>query len=396
MVVIVNAYRTPIGKFGGSLAETLPEELISLVMKNNLSSSGYGAHIVDEVIVGQTKQSAHAPNIARVASLKAHFPESIPAYTVHRQCGSGMQAVMNGAMAILTDQADVILAGGVESMSQAPHYTVGTRFGIKMGDMTLYDSNTESQPKSQPEDIYGHFTMGQTAEWLAKKYKITRGEQDEFAFRSQTKAKRAIELGLFEDEIIPVPVKEGKKGMKHFAIDEHPRLTDLEKLAALRPVFQKDGTVTAGNSSGRNDGAAMLLLMSEGKAKQLGLVPMAKIRSFAVTGVSPREMGIGPVPASEIALKKAGLRLEDIDLIELNEAFAAQSLACLREWGMKGDNVNVNGGAIALGHPLGCSGARIVVTLVHELEKQKRNYGLAAICVAGGLGMAMVVERWTE
>ncbi|MFC3884070.1 thiolase family protein [Bacillus songklensis] len=396
MVVVVNAYRTPIGKFGGSLAETLPEDLITLVMKNNLSSSGYGARIVDEVIVGQTKQSAHAPNIARVASLKAHFPESIPAYTVHRQCGSGMQAVINGTMAILTGQADAILAGGVESMSQAPHYTVGTRFGLKMGDMTLYDSNTESQPKSQPEEMYGHFTMGQTAEWLAKKYNITRIEQDEFAFQSQTKAKRAIELGLFEDEIIPVPVKEGKKGIRHFAVDEHPRLTELEKLAALRPVFQKDGTVTAGNSSGRNDGAAMLLLMSEEKAKQLGLVPMAKIRSFAATGVSPREMGIGPVPASEIALKKAGLRLEDIDLIELNEAFAAQSLACLREWDVKGDNVNINGGAIALGHPLGCSGARILVTLVHELEKQKRNYGLAAICVAGGLGMAMVVERWTE
>lgn len=396
MVVIVNAFRTAIGKYGGALADTLPEELVSLLMKNNLSSSGHGAHIVDEVIVGQTKQSAHAPNIARVASLKAQFPESISAYTVHRQCGSGMQAVVNGAMSILTGQADVVLAGGVESMSQAPHYTVGTRFGLKMGDMTLYDSNTESQPKSQPEDIYGHFTMGQTAEWLAEKYNISRSEQDEFAFKSQLKTKRAIELGVFEDEIIPVPVKEGKKGIRHFAIDEHPRLTDIETLGTLRPVFQKDGTVTAGNSSGRNDGASMLLLMSEEKAKQLGVVPMARIRSFAATGVSPKEMGIGPVPASQIALKKAGLRLEDIDLIELNEAFAAQSLACLKEWGLKGDNVNVNGGAIALGHPLGGSGARIVTTLCHELEKQKRQYGLATICVAGGLGMAMVVERWTE
>ncbi|MDQ0245365.1 acetyl-CoA C-acetyltransferase [Bacillus fengqiuensis] len=396
MVVIVNAFRTPIGKYGGALADTLPEELVSLLMKNNLSSSGHGAHIVDEVIVGQTKQSAHAPNIARVASLKAQFPETISAYTVHRQCGSGMQAVVNGAMSILTGQADVVLAGGVESMSQAPHYTVGTRFGLKMGDMTLYDSNTESQPKSQPEDIYGHFTMGQTAEWLAEKYNISRGEQDEFAFASQLKTQRAIELGLFEDEIIPVAVKEGKKGIRHFAVDEHPRLTEVEKLATLRPVFQENGTVTAGNSSGRNDGASMLLLMSEEKAKQLGVVPMAKIRSFAATGVSPKEMGIGPVPASQMALKKAGLHLEDIDLIELNEAFAAQSLACLKEWGIKGDNVNVNGGAIALGHPLGCSGARIITTLCHELEKQKRQYGLATICVAGGLGMAMVVERWTE
>jgi acetyl-CoA C-acetyltransferase len=396
MVVIVNAFRTAIGTFGGSLADTSPEELVSLVMKNNLSASGYGANIVDEVIVGQTKQSAHAPNIARVAALHAQFPESIPAYTVHRQCGSGMQAVINGAMSILTGQAEVILAGGVESMSQAPHYTVGSRFGLKMGDLTLFDSNTESQPKSQPEEIYGRFTMGQTAEWLAEKYNISRREQDEYAFTSQQKTKRAIEMGRFEEEIIPVPVKEGKRGIRHFATDEHPRLTNIEKLGTLLPVFQKDGTVTAGNSSGRNDGASMLLLMSEEKAEQLGVVPMARIRSFAATGVSPKEMGIGPIPASQIALKKAGLCLEDIDLIELNEAFAAQSLACLREWGIKGDNVNVNGGAIALGHPLGCSGARIVTTLCHELEKQKRQYGLAAICVAGGLGMAMVVERWME
>ncbi|MGG1675968.1 thiolase family protein [Neobacillus sp. NRS-1170] len=396
MVVIVNAFRTAIGKFGGSLADTLPEELVCTIMKNNLSASGYRANIVDEIIVGQTKQSAHAPNIARVASLKARFPETIPAYTVHRQCGSGMQAVMNGAMSILSGQAEVVLAGGVESMSQAPHYMVGTRFGLKMGNVMLYDSNTESQPKSQPEEVYGHFTMGQTAEWLAKKYNISREEQDEFAFKSQQKAKRAIELGLFEEEIIPIPVKEGKRGTRHFAIDEHPRLTNIEKLATLNPVFDKDGTVTAGNSSGRNDGASMLLLMSEEKAKQLGVIPLARIRSFAATGVSPKEMGIGPVPASEIALKKAGLRLEDIDLIELNEAFAAQSLACLKEWGIKGDNVNVNGGAIALGHPLGCSGARIVTTICHELEKQKRQYGLATICVAGGLGMAMVVERWAE
>ncbi|MEH6996719.1 thiolase family protein [Neobacillus drentensis] len=396
MVVIVNAFRTPIGNLGGSLADTRPEELVSLIMKNNLSASGFSANIVDEVIVGQTKQSAHAPNIARVASLQAHFPESIPAYTVHRQCGSGLQAVINGAMSILSGQAEVVLAGGVESMSQAPHYTVDTRFGLKMGDMTLYDSNTESQPKSQPEEIYGHFTMGQTAEWLAEKYNISRHEQDEFAFTSQQKTKRAIEMGYFEEEIIPVPVMEGKKGIRHFAIDEYPRFADIEKLGTLSPVFQKDGTVTAGNSSGRNDGASMLLLMSEEKAEQLGVVPMARIRSFAATGVSPKEMGIGPVPASQIALKKAGLRLEDIDLIELNEAFAAQSLACLKEWGLKGDNVNVNGGAIALGHPLGCSGARIVTTLCHELEKQKRQYGLATICVAGGLGMAMVVERWME
>ncbi|MED3878133.1 thiolase family protein [Priestia megaterium] len=396
MAVIVNAFRTPIGKFGGSLADTLPEELVSLVMKNNLSSAGYTSEIVDEIIVGQTKQSAHAPNIARVAGLKAQFSERIPAYTVHRQCGSGMQAVMNGAMSILSGQAEVVLAGGVESMSQAPHYTVGTRFGFHVGDLTLYDSNTESQPKSQPETLYGTFTMGQTAEWLAEKYSISRTEQDEFAFYSQEKARRAIELDLFEEEIIPVPVKEGKKGMRHFATDEFPRLTSKEKLGALKPVFQRNGTVTAGNSSGRNDGASMMLLMSEEKAEQLGLTPMAKIVSFAVAGVSPKEMGIGPVSASQIALNKVGLSLGDMDLIELNEAFAAQSIACLREWDITSEKVNVNGGAIALGHPLGCSGARIITTLCHELHKQKRRYGLATICVAGGLGMAMVVERWTK
>ncbi|MEH7417506.1 thiolase family protein [Neobacillus drentensis] len=396
MVVIVNAFRTAIGSFGGSLEKTPPEELAALIMKNNLSAAGYSANIVDEVIVGQTKQSAHAPNIARVAALLAHFPESIPAYTVHRQCGSGMQAVVNGAMSILTGQAEVVLAGGVESMSQAPHYTIGTRFGPNIGEMTLYDSNTESQPKSQPEGLYGRFTMGQTAEWLAEKYNISRREQDEFAYGSQKKAKQAIEMGRFEEEIVPVPVKEGKKGIRHFAIDEYPRLTDLEKLGTLNPVFQKEGTITAGNSSGRNDGASILLLMSEEKARQLGVIPLASIRSFASAGVSPKEMGIGPVPATQTALMKAGLRLEDIDLIELNEAFAAQSLACLREWGIKGDNVNVNGGAIALGHPLGCTGARIVTTLCHELEKQKRQFGLATLCVAGGLGMAMVVERWSE
>lgn len=396
MVVIVNALRTPIGKYGGALAAVTPEELVAIVMNNNLSHSGFRPDIVDEVIVGQTKQSAHSPNIARVAALKASFPETVPGYTVHRQCGSGMQAVWNAYTSILTGQSEVVLAGGVESMSMAPYYAVGNRFGLNPGNMTIFDSNTESQPRSQPIDRYGTFTMGETAELLAEKYGISRQAQDEFSYQSQVKAKNAIDSERFTDEIVPIEVKEGRNSTRLFAVDEHPRETNLQKLAELSPVFRsKDkGTVTAGNSSGRNDGAAMLLMMSEKKAKALGLTPMAKIRSFASTGVTPKEMGIGPVSASQKALRLSGVELGEVQLIELNEAFAAQSLAVLKEWGISGGNVNVNGGAIALGHPLGCSGARIMVTLVHEMQKQDAKYGLATMCIAGGQGIATVIEKW--
>ncbi|MDF2684269.1 MAG: acetyl-CoA C-acyltransferase family protein [Brevibacillus sp.] len=394
MVVIVNALRTPIGKYGGALAHTTPEELVAIVMNNNLSHSGFRPDIVDEVIVGQTKQSAHSPNMARVAALKAGFPETVPGYTVHRQCGSGMQAVWNAYTSILTGQSEVVLAGGVENMSMAPYYFVGNRFGLNPGNMTMFDSNTESQPRSQPIDRYGTFTMGETAEILAEKYEISRQSQDEFSYQSQAKAKNAIESERFNDEIVPIEVKEGRNSVRLFAVDEHPRETSLQKLAELSPVFRGNGTVTAGNSSGRNDGAAMLLMMSEKKAKSLGLTPMAKIRSFASAGVSPKEMGIGPVPASKKALQLSGVDLSEVQLIELNEAFAAQSLAVLKEWGISGGNVNVNGGAIALGHPLGCSGARIMVTLVHEMQKQDAKYGLATLCIAGGQGIATVIEKW--
>jgi acetyl-CoA C-acetyltransferase len=394
MVVIVNALRTPIGKYGGSLSQISPEEMAATVMNNNLSLSGFRPDIVDEVILGQTKQSAHTPNIARVASLIAGFPEEVTAYTVHRQCGSGMQSVYNGFMAILSGQAEVILAGGVENMSQAPYYSIGQRFGINPGNMILYDSNTESQMRSQPADKYGSFQMGETAEYLAEKYGITREEQDEFAFYSQVKAKKAIETGRFNDEIVPIETKEGKKNIRLFGDDEFPRNTEIEQLAKLSAVFKKGGTVTAGNSSGRNDGASMLLLMSEKKAKALGLTPLASIRAIGAAGVQPMEMGLGPVPASKKALQASGLQLKDMDLIELNEAFAAQSLAVIREWEISADRVNVNGGAIALGHPLGCSGARILTTLVHEMQKQDVKYGLATLCIAGGQGIAAVVEKW--
>lgn len=394
MVAIVNALRTPIGKYGGSLVSVPPEDLLTTVMKNILANSSLASEVLDEVIVGQTKQSTHTPNIARIAALKAGFPETLAGYTVHRQCGSGMQAVINGCMSIMTGHSAVVIAGGVESMSQAPYYFVGNRFGIRPGNLTLYDSNMESQPRSQPQDQYGTFTMGETAEHLAEKYQISRREQDEFAFQSQQKAKAAIYHERFQEEIVPVDIKDKQLGVQLFAVDEHPRDTNLEKLAALPPIFRENGTVTAGNSSGRNDGAAMLLLMSEKKVKELGITPLATIRSFGWGGVSPREMGIGPVPASHNALSQVGLELKDMQLIELNEAFAAQSLAVLKEWGISDENVNVNGGAIALGHPLGCSGARIIVALAHELQKRDARYGLATLCIAGGQGIAMVVEKW--
>lgn len=394
MVVIVNALRTAIGKYGGALAGTSPEDMAATVMRNNLALSGCRPEIVDEVIIGQTKQSAHTPNIARVAALIADFPKELSAYTVHRQCGSGMQAVHNAYMAIRAGQSEAVLAGGVESMSQAPYYMVGGRFGLNPGNMTLYDSNTESQPRSQPTDKYGAFTMGETAEYLAAKYGITREEQDEFAYRSQSKAKQAIEAGKFHDEIVPLEIKEGKNSYRLFTTDEFPRDTSMDKLAKLAPAFKREGTVTAGNSTGRNDGASMLLMMSEAKALRLGLTPLAIIRSISTGGTHPMEMGLGPVPASDKALKACGLSMQDIGLIELNEAFAAQSLAVIREWEITEERVNVNGGAIALGHPLGCTGARILTTLVHEMQKQEVQYGLAALCIAGGQGMATVVERW--
>lgn len=393
MVVIVSALRTAIGRYGGSLSNTTPEELISILMQNNLSSVGLNSDIVDEVIIGHTKQSAHNPNIARLASLKAGIPESVSAHTVHMQCASGMQSVINGAMSIMVGKNDVVIAGGVEVMSQAPYYFVGNRFGIRPGNLKLLDSNIESQPQSQPEDKYGRFSMGMTAEWLAEKYNITREEQDQFSLISQEKAKKAIATDRFTEEIVPIPVKEGKVSIRNFAVDEFPRETFMEKLAKLNPAFKEGGTVTAGNATGRNDGASTLLLMSEQRAKELGLEPLAYIRSFGSAGVNPREMGIGPVPATEKALEMAQLNFKDIDLIELNEAFAAQSLAVLKEWDLDGSNVNVNGGAIALGHPLGASGARILTTLVHEMKKESHRYGLATMCVAGGQGIAMVVER---
>jgi acetyl-CoA C-acetyltransferase len=391
-VVVAAAVRTALGRVGGTLKDVPPEELARVVIRATIERAGIEPEADDEVIFGQTKQSADAANLARVAALKAGFPVEVPAYTVMRQCGSGLQAIHNAVQAIRAGEAEVVVAGGVESMSLAPYYLRGARFGFISGNTVLLDSNTESQPRSQPYEVYGDLTMGLTAENLAAMYGISREEQDEFALESQERARRAIEGGRFKDEIVPaeVPVRNGPAIV--FDTDEYPRKTSLAKLATLPAVFKEGGSVTAGNSSGRNDGAACLMIMSASEARRQGIKPMATIRSQAVAAVNPEIMGIGPVPATRKALTRAGLTLDDIDLIELNEAFAAQSLAVVKELGLNREIVNVNGGAIALGHPLGCSGARILTTLLHEMHKRGARYGLATICIAGGQGMATIVE----
>jgi len=374
--------------------DILAVELARTVLEEAVKRSGIEKSIVDEIILGQAKQSTDAPNIARVAALEGGFPEEVPAYTVHRQCSSGLQAILNAVWQIQAGYGDVIVAGGVESMSTAPYYLRSARYGYKSGNGELLDPNTESQPKSQPEEIYGTFTMGMTAENLADKYGITREEQDEFAYASHVRAVAAIDAGRFKDEIVPVSVRVGKAGTVLVDTDEGPRRdTSVEKMAKLKPVFKAGGTVTAGNSSSRNDGAAAVVVMSEDKAAELGIKPLARFVAAGIAGVNPTIMGIGPVPATRKALERAGLKLHDVGLIELNEAFAAQSLAVVRELSINRDILNVNGGAIALGHPLGCSGTRISVTLIHEMLRRNIRYGLATICVAGGLGVSTIFEN---
>jgi acetyl-CoA C-acetyltransferase len=393
-VVIVTAVRTAVGRLGGGLKDVEPEDLGKLVIAEALKRTQVEPEAVDEVILGQTKQSADAANLARVASLKAGLPVEVPAYTVMRQCGSGLQAVHNAAESIMIGQADIVLAGGVENMSKAPYYLRSARYGYGAGNAVLVDSNTESQPRSQPYEVYGNLTMGLTAENLAEKYGISREEQDAFALQSQERAFAAIDSGRFKDEIIPVEVPQRKGPPAIFDTDEHPRRSTLEGLAALPAVFKEGGSVTAGNASGRNDGAACTVVMSAREAARRGLKPMVTIRGMAVAGVPPEIMGIGPAPASRKALERAGLTFDDMGLIELNEAFAGQALSVIKELGI-GDrmsDLNVNGGAIALGHPLGCSGARIFTTLLYEMRKRGTRYGLATLCIAGGQGIATVVE----
>lgn len=395
-VVVVSAVRTPIGSIGGTLKNILPENLLKIAYEGAVEKAGITKDIIDEVIAGQAKQTTDAPNIARVAALMLRVPEEVPSYTVHRQCASGMQAMLNGMQQIQCGYSDTVLVGGVESMSTAPFYIRNARFGVGNGNGVFVDPNIESQPKSQPNDIYGTFNMIQTADNVARQFHVSREEQDEFALNSQCRAVAAIDAGKFKDEIVPVIIPQKKKDPLVFATDEYPkRNTDMQQLAKLKPIFA-EGFVTAGNASGRNDGASALVLMAKEKAAELGIKPLARLIAGAAAGVDPRIMGIGPIAATRKLLKTLaadGLGLDAFELFEINEAFAAQSVACVKELGLDSERVNVNGGAIALGHPLGCSGARISTTLIHEMHKRNVRYGMASICIAGGLGMAMAFEK---
>jgi len=374
------------------LKDVAAGELARVVVKGVLDRSGIDPASIDEVVMGHARQSSDNPNIARLAALRAGFPETVPAYTVMSQCASGLSSVYCAANSIIAGQCDAVIAGGVESMSTAPFYMRGARFGFGTGNAQLLDSVTEAQPNSQPQEIYGSFGMGNTAENVAKQFGISREDQDAFALQSQERAAAAIAGGRFKEEIVPVAIPQRKGDPIIFETDEYPRQTSKEKLAALKPVFEEGGSVTAGNASGRNDGASAVLLMTRAKADELGLRPMARLVACANTGLDPRIMGVGPVYATRKALERAGMAIEQIGLVELNEAFAAQAVACIRELGLDPDIVNVNGGAIALGHPIGCSGNRILVTLLHEMARRGTRYGLATLCVAGGLGAAVIVE----
>ncbi|MBL3645082.1 thiolase family protein [Bacillus sp. RHFB] len=391
-VVIIDSVRTAIGKLGGALENVPADFLAAAVLDEVIKRADIPKESIDEVIMGQAKQSSDASNLARVASLRAGYPVEVPGYTVHRQCGSGIQAVNSASQQIQSGLGDVIIAGGAESMSTAPYYMRNIRFGLKSGNGQLLDPNTESQPGSQPVEDYGMLTMGMTAENLAEKYSISRTEQDEFALRSQENARRAISAEIFSKEIVPYQIKT-KKGVIEFNVDEHPRETSLEKLADLKPVFKKNGTVTAGNSSGRNDGASALILMSEEAAKRHGKKPKARVIAQAAAGVSPNYMGMGPVNSTLKALQISGLKLNDIDLIELNEAFSAQALAVIKELKLDMNKVNPNGGAIAMGHPIGATGAILATKLIHELERTGKRYGLVTLCIAGGLGISTIIEN---
>lgn len=388
---IVETVRTAIGRMGGSIKDVTVDLLAEKVIREVLNRSNPEVE-VDEVVLGQAKQSADTSNLGRLAALRAGLPISTTGFTVHRQCGSGLQAINTADMQIKLGYQDVVIAGGAESMSTAPYYIRNARYGFGAGNGLLLDPNTESQPCSQPIEQYGNLTMGLTAENLAEKYNISRSEQDEFAMRSQELAQAAIESGRFEKEIVPVDVKKKKETIP-FKVDEHPRATTLEKLGKLKAVFKDGGTVTAGNASGRNDGAAAVLMMTEEKMNHYGVKPKAKIIAQAVSGVSPEIMGIGPVTSTFKALKQCGLSMDDIGLIELNEAFAAQSIAVIREAGMNIDRINVNGGAIALGHPIGATGAILMTKLLHEMELRGEKYGLVTLCIGGGQGISTIIEN---
>lgn len=388
-IVIVSATRTPIGRYGGALKEVSSGHLASLVIEESVKRANIAAEQVSEVIFGEVRQSTEASNVARVAALRAGIPDTAPAFTINRLCASGMQAIASAVQQLHSNQATVVVAGGTESMSRAPLYLRNTRFG---GDRSiLVDSNTENG--QQPQEIYGqHLGMGVTAENVAERYHISKEDQDGFAVESQQKAAKAIKNGAFKDEIIPVKIQQ-RKATVTVDRDEHPRpQTTIEQLSNLKPAFKENGTVTAGNTCGRNDGASALVLMKRREAERLELKPLVRIVDWATAGVSPEVMGIGPVPAVKNLLQRTGKKVEDIGLFELNEAFASQALAVIRELNLDVNKVNVNGGAIALGHPVGATGARIVTTLLHEMIRRQERYGIATLCVGGGQGMAIMIE----
>ncbi|MDI5883607.1 acetyl-CoA C-acetyltransferase [Cobetia amphilecti] len=389
-VVIVAARRTAVGAFGGSLAGISAADLGAHVIKDILASTGVSGDQVDEVLLGQVLTAGCGQNPARQAVIKAGLPEGVPAMTINKVCGSGLKALHLATQAIRCGDAELILAGGQENMSLSPHVLPNSRDGKRMGDWKAIDSMVHDGLWDAFNDIH----MGITAENLAEKYEITREAQDAFAAASQQKACAAIEAGRFKGQIVPVEIPQRKGDPIVFDTDENPRAgTTAEKLAGMRPAFKKDGTVTAGNASALNDGAAVVMLCSADKARALGLTPLATIKAYSNAGVDPKIMGIGPAPATRLCLKKAGWSLEDLDLIEANEAFAAQALSVNKELGWDVDKVNVNGGAIALGHPIGASGCRVLVSLVHEMIERDAKKGLATLCIGGGQGVALAIER---
>ncbi|HFU5193693.1 TPA: acetyl-CoA C-acetyltransferase [Streptococcus pyogenes] len=392
-IVIVEALRTPIGAFGGSFKSVSAVELGTTVLKKILDKTQVKSEMVDEVILGNVLHAGLGQNVARQVAVHSGIPEDKTAFTLDMVCGSGLKAIQLAAQSIMLGDADIVIAGGVENMSQAAYVSTQHRFGQRLGNSQLIDTLVHDGLT----DAFNNYHMGITAENVAQKYAISREEQDQFALESQEKAAKALENHRFADEIVPVSVPQRRKDPLIVTTDEYPKVdTSLEKLQQLRPAFlPKEGTVTAGNASGINDGAALLMLMTEEKALELGLTPLVTIESYASAGVAPELMGTGPIPATQKALKKAGLTISDLDLVESNEAFAAQSLAVLKDLKLNPEIVNVNGGAIALGHPIGASGARILVTLIHEMKKRQVTRGLATLCIGGGQGTAVIVKNNT-
>ncbi|WP_179403685.1 acetyl-CoA C-acetyltransferase [Burkholderia guangdongensis] len=389
-IVIVAAARTAVGKFGGTLAKIPAADLGALVIKHLLAKTGIGADQVSEVIMGQVLTAGVGQNPARQATLRAGLDPMVPAMTINKVCGSGLKATHLAAQAILCGDAQIVIAGGQENMSASAHVLPNSRDGFRMGDAKLVDTMINDGLW----DAFNHYHMGVTAENVAKKYGVSRDEQDAFAAHSQQKAEAAQKAGKFKDEIVPVDVPSRKGPPLSFDTDEFIKHgVTAESLAGLRPAFAKDGTVTAGNASGINDGAAAVVMMSATKARELGLTPLARIKAYASAGVDPSVMGIGPVPASQLCLKKAGWTPGDVDLMEINEAFAAQAIAVNKQMEWDTGRINVNGGAIAIGHPIGASGCRILVTLIHEMIRRDARRGLASLCIGGGMGVALAIER---